>query len=409
MKLKDLGYRIIVIDEEAIGYLLEKVSIDELEDFSEAGGKVYVIGESAKSLKDIVYLSGGDIVKNYERKSIVTDVTTLVRNKKHKFLNWSEVFKIEPKLVKSIILYINYTDTSVLTDLPTFFKMKYSEYIRKKDCYLRLIAHGMENCPHNCVYCYANYSYDVPTTVLINFKNKIKKDIKKKEFSDLIKQGFPINIGSITDPFSKVAVYFGLVKDFLETVGDIRTLMVTKSIYFTEKHMIDFLKRFKNLKITFTYTGLYPYELGIPYNNTQFPKDKIANTISSGLDVNIFYRPILQEVNDDKSYMETLFREMKDSGIKHVCFGFMRNNVRMEESLSERFPNKFKEITANLTHKYMDDFYPSLEYRLKKAFEIHNILYHLDMHASTCQPYVGKIREIIETIPCSCRKERWEI
>lgn len=64
-------------------------------------------------------------------------------------------------------------------------------------------------------------------------------------------------------------------------------------------------------------------------------------------------------------------------------------------------------MTQNLTDKYMDDFYPPLQYRLKKLLEIHNILYHNDMQISTCQPYVGEYRKILETVFCSCRKERW--
>ena len=405
MKLRDLGYKILVVDEKATEYFLNKVNVDELEEFSKCG-KIYLIGENAGNLEKFVSKSGGEIL-NIKTNNITTDVTSLVRNKKHMFINWSETFGVSPKSVKSHILYIKFTENNVLTDLPSFFSMGYKEYIRKKDCYLRLIAHGMENCPHNCIYCYANYSYDVSTTILINFKDRLKEDIKKREFSNLINQGFPLNIGSITDPFSKVAFYFGLVKDFLEVAGDINSLIVTKSIYFSMNEMLNFLGRFKKLKITFTYTGLSKYELNMPYDNQRFPEEELAKAIESGLDINVFYRPILENENDDKKYMNNLFLTMKSAGIKHICVGFLRSNRRMESSLSERFPNQFKRITKNLTDKYMDDFYPPLGYRTKKLLDIHNILYHNDMEVSTCQPYVGEMRELIETTNCSCRKERW--
>ncbi|HEC92950.1 MAG TPA: hypothetical protein ENI51_08185 [Candidatus Atribacteria bacterium] len=407
LKLEDLGYRVIVIDEKAIDLFLEKVSIDEVENFCNNGGRLYVLGNDAGELKNYVKKSGGRIIET-SQKEILTDVTTLVRTKKHKFLDWSKTFGIDPKSVKSNILYVKYTQASVITDLPSFFNMSYEEYIKRKDCYLRLIAHGMENCPHSCIYCYANYAYDVPTTVLINFKNRIKEDIQRENIKKLIGQGYPINIGSITDPFSKVAVYFDLVEDFLSVVGDIRTLIVTKSILFTDDYFVNLLKKYKNVKLTFTYTGLQKYEGGVPRMGPDFPVEKISKVVSSGVDINIFYRPILKGINDDPNYMRELFIKMKEADITNVCFGFLRNNIRMAESLSKRFPSLFNELTRGLTDKYMDDFYPPLAYRIKKSLEIHNILYHLDMECSTCQPYIGKLRNLVETTFCSCRKERWE-
>lgn len=68
----------------------------------------------------------------------------------------------------------------------------------------------------------------------------------------------------------------------------------------------------------------------------------------------------------------------------------------------------FNDLTKGLTDRYMDDFYPPLEYRIKKSLEIHNILYHLGMESSACQPYIGKLRNVVETTLCSCRKERWK-
>lgn len=309
--------------------------------------------------------------------------------------------------MKSDILYIKFATESVITDLPTFFNLNYREYNQVKDCYLRLIAHGMENCPHNCVYCYANYAYDVPTTVIINFKDKLKENIERQIFSKLISDGFPINIGSITDPFNRVATYFNLVKDALEVTSNANFLIVTKCIDFTEKNWIKFLKNYKNLKITYTYTGLSKFELGFPYGNKKFPVREISRAIESGLDINIFYRPIIEGENDDKLRMEKLFLNMKNSGIKHVCIGFLRSNERMRNSLSNRFPEQFRKITKNLTNKYMDDFYPPLEYRIMKLLEIQNLLYHNGLDISTCQPYVGTLRNVIETTYCSCRKERW--
>ncbi|MCL0104249.1 hypothetical protein M1O57_01400 [Dehalococcoidia bacterium] len=405
--LADLGYKIIVIDEKAINLFLNKVSLEEIKDFIRHKGKVYVLGKDAGEIKKYVEKSGGEII-DISKKEVLAEVTTIVRTKNHKFLDWAKTFGIDSKLVKSQVLYVKYTDASVITDLPAFFNMPYVKYVRKKDCYLRLIAHGMENCPHNCVYCYANYAYDVPTTVLINFKNKIKEDIQKPNIKEHIQRGYPINIGSITDPFSKVAVYFGLVEDFLSSVGDIRTLIATKSTLFTNDYFVDLLKKFRNVKLTFTFTGLHQYEAGVPRRGYNFPSEEISKAISSGIDINVFYRPIIEGINDDLSDMRVIFSQMKEAGLTNVCFGFLRNNMRMEESLSKRFSSLFLDLTKGLTDKYMDDFYPLLNYRIRKSLEIHNILYHLDMNISACQPYIGKLRDLVETTYCSCRKERWE-
>ncbi len=98
---------------------------------------------------------------------------------------------------------------------------------------------------------------------------------------------------------------------------------------------------------------------------------------------------------------------MKEAGIRNVCFGFLRSNSRISESLSGRFSSSFTDLTKGLTDKYMDDFYEPLEYRIKKSIEVHNILYHLGMESSTCQPYIGNLRKFVETTCCSCKKERW--
>lgn len=402
MKLRDLGFRHIVVDEEAIPYLLKKINLDELEKFSRKG-KVHVIGEHAGDLKSVVSESEG--ILPVKRETAV-DVTSQVRSRKHRFIDWGSTFGISPKEVKSRILYVKFVNHSVITDLPTFFSMNFEEYKRKKDCFLRLIAHGMENCPHNCVYCYANYAYDVPTTVLANFTERLREDIKG-DFASIIKKGFPINIGSITDPFSNVAVCFDIVKDFLREASGINSLIVTKSIRFGDDQWISLLRRYKNLKITFTYTGLSSYELHIPYDNRTFPESEVRNSIKGGLDINIFCRPIVENINDKSAYLKDLFLLMKSAEVDSVCVGFLRSNERMKRSLIRRFPEEFKKMTQNLTDKYMDDFYPPLQYRLKKLLEIHNILYHNDMQVSTCQPYVGEYRKILETAFCSCRKERW--
>lgn len=404
MKLKDLGFSNIVVDEEAIPYLLRKIELSELEEFS-GMGKIHVIGDNAGDLKGIVNESDGII---HTKKDTATDVTSSVRSRKHRFIDWSRTFSINPRKVKSQILYVKFVNHSVITDLPTFFTMKFQEYIRRKDCYLRLIAHGMENCPHNCAYCYANYAYDVPTTVIVNFKERLRKDIKG-DFSAILKGGFPINIGSITDPFSDVAVYFNIVADFLEEASNINSLIVTKSIRFADDKWILFLKRHRKLKITFTYTGLSNYEMNIPYDNRKFPEPEISKAVKGGLDINVFCRPIVKHINDSSTYLRNLFLAMKSADIEHVCVGFLRSNERMKSSLAGQFPEQFRRITRNLTDKYVDDFYPPLRYRLKKLSEIHNILYHNNMLVSTCQPYVGEYRKIVENTCCSCRGERWSL
>ena len=404
MKLKDLGFSNIVVDEEAIPYLLRKAELDELEEFSGIG-KIYVIGEHAGDLKGLVNASGGVI---HTRKDTAADVTSFVRSKRHKFIDWGRTFCIHPREVKSQILYVKFVNHNVITDLPTFFGMGFQEYMKRKDCFLRLIAHGMENCPHNCVYCYANYAYDVPTTVLVNFRERLREDVKR-DFAAILKRGFPINIGSITDPFSNVAAYFDIVTDFLEEASNINSLIVTKSIRFADDKWISFLKRYRKLKLTFTYTGLSNYEMNIPYDNKKFPELEVARAVKGGLDINVFCRPLVEHINDSSTYLKKLFSVIKSAGVEHVCVGFLRSNERMKSSLAEQFPEQFKRITHNLTDKYMDDFYPPLQYRLKKLSEIHNILYHNDMQVSTCQPYVGEYRKIVENTFCSCRKERWSL
>lgn len=95
MELKDLGFKHIVLDEEAIPHFLRTVNFKELDDFSKVR-RIHIIGRNAGELKNVVKNTGGSIIR-VDKEHISTDITSLVRTKKHKFINWSKTLKVHPK------------------------------------------------------------------------------------------------------------------------------------------------------------------------------------------------------------------------------------------------------------------------------------------------------------------------
>ena len=407
MKLAELGFNALIIDAQAVPLLRKQDFMKAIDEFS-LQGKIYVFGEDAE-LNQISERSGGKSLIGHNILSGTRDLTTQLRHSKETILGLSELTGIKPSLLRTHVLHIKYTNKRVLSDMPSFYGYSFEEYKSKKDCFLRLIAHGFENCIHACTYCYANYTYDRPTTLLINSPGILKSNIKEAPFRELIQQGFVVNIGSVTDLCSEVSLYFGILQDFLDMLNGINTVLVTKCPSFARDDILECLKKHSRTKITFTFTDLPQYELNLPYDSRHFPMQQISKAIVSGLDVSLLYRPVIPGQNDTKDQILAILQKAKIAGIKNVSMGFIRINDRMHKSISTAFPNQTQYMFEQVSDKFDEDLYPKLEYRLKIARIFRDICSQLNLNLSFCQGYLGEHKDSYANYYCLCQKERWSL
>lgn len=407
MKLAELGFNVLIIDAQAVHLLKEKGLMDEIDKFS-LQKKIYVFGEDVE-LNQISKRSGGKSLIEHNMFSHTMDLTTQLRHSKETILGLSNLTGIKPNLLRTHALHIKYTDKRVLSDMPSFYGYSFEEYKSKKDCFLRLIAHGFENCIHACTYCYANYAYDRPTTLLINSPNILKSNVKEYPFRELIQQGFVVNIGSVTDLCSEISLYFGILQDFLGVLNGINTVLVTKCPSFARDDIIECIKNHSKVKVTFTFTGLPQYELNLPYDSRHFPMQQISKVIVSGIDVSLLYRPVIPGQNDNKDQILAILQKAKIAGIKNVSMGFIRINERIHKSISAAFPSQTKYMLEQVSDKFDEDLYPKLEYRLKIARIFRDICNRLNLNLSFCQGYLGEHKDNYANYYCLCQKERWSL
>lgn len=406
MKLFDLGFNALLIDTKAIPFLQVKGLMSAVEAFGQHG-RIYILGES-EEFQQLVQRSGGAFLPTPKANSLIAeDLTSSLREKMEVVSDLPKIIGIKPGLLRTQVLYIKHSDKKVLTDMPGLYGYSFEEYQVKKDCYLRLVAHGFENCIHGCTYCYANYAYDTPTTVLINAPERLSQDIKEFPFRELIQQGFVVNIGSVTDLCSEVSLSLGILQDFLQVLRGINTLVVTKCPSFARSDVISCFKAHGRTKVTFTFTNLPSLELNLPYNSRYFPEVEIRQAIHAGIDVSLLYRPLITGMNDDESRVIDTLQQVKKVGIKHVSIGFIRINHRIYPSVSSSFPSHAQYILGQVVDKFGDDLYPALEYRLRMAQTFKKYCDVLGITLSFCQGYLGEYKEKYANYYCLCQKERW--
>jgi len=405
MRLVDLGFKALFVDAQALPFLKEKGLIKAIDEFG-LQGRIYSFGEN-NELNRMVEKSGGAILPAPGVSSNKEDLTFGLRHGQEATPELSKLTGIESSLLRKHALHIKCTDKKVLTDMPSLYGYSFAEYKVKKDCFLRLIAHGFENCIHGCTYCYANYTSNRPTTLLINSSEVLKINIADSPFKKLIYQGFVVNIGSVTDLCSEVSLYFGILQDFLRVLRAINTVLVTKCPSFTRDEIIECIKKHSKVKVTFTFTNLPEFELNLPYDSRYFPTREIRKAISAGVDVSLLYRPIIPGKNDDEKQILSTLQEAKRTGIKNIGMGFIRINERMYKSISSASPVQGRYMLGQVSEKFDDDLYPALEYRLRMAKMFRGYCDKLNLNLSFCQGYLGAAKDSYTDCYCLCQKERW--
>ena len=397
-----MDYKHIIFDSDITEELLQDLGVDFFDKISKKC-VISTIGE-AKFLHDYVSKSGGYFFKKPSMNS-KQDINVKVRNGLDEYADIYKQISNEKNLRKSV-LHIKKTDDICISDILDIYNYSEDEFIQKKDCYLRLNAHGFENCPHGCAYCYANYDNSRPTILLYNSINKVKSYLQQEKYSNLVKAGFPINIGSITDLGCIASLELGILNKFLLALNGIRVIFVTKSPNFVDyDETMKIMLKQHNVQIVFTYTNLFELEYNLPYKSNIFPADKLSKVINSGLSVDIFYNPVIPGYNDSEESFENVVKIAKSIGVNSICVGFIRINKRIINSI-DQCSNKLSRHLKNIcVDEYDGDFYPEYKYRLDKIISFRKIADKYNLPFSLCRPNIGLNRDAIETTNCICRRK----
>ena len=400
--LKELGYKYLLIDSEIISQVIEEGFVQELQTFSKLG-RIFILGPNKPKTKIPFNFSFINLSPEIEKSS--RDVISKIRESKNS-LELSKILKLSKTQIRSKVLYIKKTRESVLTDIAKLYNLNFETCRKKRDCDLRLATYGTENCPHRCVYCFANYKWTQPTILLFDFDEKLKEDLNKSEFKRLTKQGYPIYVGSIMDFGSKLSLFFKQIHKALKSLKGKNIFIGTKSPLIARDDIVEVIKEHGRAEIVFTYTGLKGLEPNLPYDSRNFPSKAVKKITSNGIKVILLYKPIIPGLNDREEKIRDVFKKAKEVGIAEVSTGFLKMNYRFQNSIEANSPRYYRYFKKVLTEQVEKDFLPPFQYRVKIAKKLRKICDELELRISFCQPYIGDLKLELANSFCPCRKER---
>lgn len=403
--LKELGYKYLLIDSEVISQIFEEGFLKELKNFSKSG-RIFILGDSTPKLKipfKFTFINFSSKIKKFPE-----DVISKIRESKND-LGLNKILKLPKTQIKSKILYIKKTRESVLTDIAKLYNLDFETCRKKRDCDLRLTTYGMENCPHQCIYCFANYNWAQPTTLLFDFDKKLQEDLNKPSFKKITDQGYPIHVGSIMDFGSKLSLFFKQIHKALNVLEGKNVFIGTKSPLIARKDVIEAIKKHGKAEVVFTFTGLgKKLKTNLSYNSKNFPFKTIKKLSSNKIRVILLYKPIIPGLNDSEEKIKNVFKKTKEAEIAEISTGFLKMNFRFQNSIRAKSPQYYKYFRKILIDRVEADFLPSYQYRIQIAKKLRKICDNLGFKISFCQSYIGNLKFKLANSLCPCRRERWQ-
>jgi len=403
--IRKLGYKYLLIDSEIVSQVVKDELVQELQTFSKLE-KIFILGPSRPKIKIPFNFSFINFSPKIEKSP--RDVVSKMREGKNN-LELSKILKLSKTQIRSKALHIKRTREDVLTDIAKLYNLNFETCRKKRNCDLRLATYGMENCPHQCVCCFANYNWPQPTTVLFDFDKKLKEDLNQPGFKKITQQGYPIHVGSIMDFGSELSLFFKQIHKTLKSLKGKNIFIGTKSPLIARDSVIEAIKRHGRAEIVFTYTGLgREIELNLPYDSRNFPSRAIKKLTSNKIRVVLLYKPIIPGLNDREEKIKNIFKKTKEAGITEISTGFLKMNYRFQDSIKANSPRYYKYFKKVLTDRVGKDFLPPFQYRVQMAKKLRKICDELGLGISFCQPYIGDLKSKLTNSFCPCRKERWQ-
>jgi DNA repair photolyase len=404
--LRELGYKYLLIDSEIISQIFEEGYFSELQTFSKFG-RIFILGAFKPKIKTPFLYSFIKLPSKIKEPS--KDVISKIRENKNNSLELYKILNLPKTKIKSEVLYIKKTRESVLTNIAKLYNLDFETCREKRDCDLRLATYGMENCPHQCIYCFANYNWGQPTILLFDFDKKLQEDLNKPELRKIIKQGWPIHVGSIMDFGSKLSIFFKQIHKALRILKGKNIFIGTKSPLIARDDVIKAIKKHSRAEIVFTYTGLRELEPNLPQHSRNFPYKSIKKLTSNKIRVILLYKPIIPGLNDKEEEIRKVFRKAKEAGVTEISTGFLKMNYRFQKAIKVNSPRYYKYFKKVLSEQVEEtDFLPSYRYRIAMAKKLRKICDKLNLRISFCQPFIGDLKSKLANSLCPCRKERWK-
>jgi len=387
--------------------LLHEGFLPFLEQSAAEGSRIHTIGD-CDHIRPLVERSNG-LQLPADLLSSAQSVRESIYASRGAFRDLAELLGIPINKMRRQALYLKSTRKQRI--LVNRFKGKTEEEqereVKNRACHLCLIAYAVETCSFGCIYCFADYNYAQPTTILFDCPERVKADLEDVEVNKLIIKGTPIYLGSLADLCSAESLFFRIPQRMLESLAACRVFTVTKSPLIAVSEMLNALKEHGATKVVFTYSNLIGFERNLPYNARIFPTEALRKLIDHGIDTVLLYKPLVPGVNDRPKQILRVLDQAAQAGIKEVSMGFLQMDPEMEAALSQTHQPQYKYFDRVLTDMARDERIPSLQYRDQIVRIFADICAHLRLRLSFCQAHAGPLELELASSYCVCRPERW--
>ena len=412
MNWGSLSYKTLLVDRHAIPALKHEGLVPEIREFCKIG-RICTVGAPGE-FSELVHASKGMSIDPdvFDLRPLPSGLSTRdsARQEGRRWQLLAEQLGIAPQAMRRTVLYLKAANgRAILIDwLDSNRSLPVDDYIRLKSCHLRLVADTMETCPYSCLYCFADYSWMSPTTVVFDAPEQLAVDIASMSLRPLMNAGYPVYLGSLGDLCSPVARELRVLQRSLHALKGERVFIATKSPGVSDRALVDLLVNHGHAKIAFTFTNLPALEPFLPYDSRSFPAAQLARLVEAGLDVTLLYKPIIPDINDKpKAIWDTLAAAFQ-IGIRELTIGFIQMDQSLQQILEVRAPKLCEALLRKLTDTIDNKRIPSPEYRLELCSYFRHACDALGLRLSFCQAFLGSHEDELANSLCVCRPERWE-
>lgn len=211
-------------------------------------------------------------------------------------------------------------------------------------------------CGHNCTYCYARNLLSFrnlwnpenprpisPEELRKVFKNAFTKRKRFDKLDRLIKQRFPIRLGTNVDCFQPIERRLRITEKVIRMLNQWKYpyIINTKSdIVADEPYRTLLIEAHGGCVVQFTVISLNEELTGKLESKAPSISSRIdaaGKLASDGIYTQVRISPIVPELTSDPEEMENLFRDLRDVGVKDLIIEFLRYTSRINTWVKEAF------------------------------------------------------------------------
>lgn len=253
-------------------------------------------------------------------------------------------------------------------------------------------------CRFGCVYCYASFMarYIGKNTddwgefvyVKINAPELLRKEIRKLKNKG---EGLKILFSSVTDPYQGAEAKYQVTRKCLQVLVDYgfegEVSILTKSQLVTRD--LNLLKKLRNVEVGLTITSTDDnvsrfFEKYAPNVSQRFEALKELN--NAGINTYAFVGPLLPNYVNNLNALESVFKNIKDSGTTEIYVEHINLSKYIYERLRKELPYlKDKELemfdkSKNKGYRTeLDEFIKELVNKYSLKLRLDDTIYHRDL------------------------------